>query len=63
MEQLVGQHFSIEDVDYAIVDVRNIQGDTMVYAEPAAQAAGPGRAAFRYADIEAHLRQDAADIA
>jgi hypothetical protein len=63
MEQLLGQRFSLEDVDYAIVDVRNIQGDTMVYAEPAVAAAGPGRAAFRYADIEAHLRQDQADIA
>ena len=63
MEHLVGQRFSIENTDYAIVDVRNIQGDTMIYAEPAVAAAGPGRAAFRYADIEAHLRQDSADIA
>ena len=63
MDQLVGQRFSLENVDYAIVDVRNIQGDTLVYAEPAAKAAGPGRAAFRYADIEAHLRLENADIA
>ena len=63
MDQLVGQRFSIENVDYDIVDVRNIQGDTLVYAEPAVHAAGPGRAAFRYADIEVHLRRDAAKIA
>ena len=63
MEKLVGQRFSIEDIDYAIVDVRNIQGDTLVYAEPAGAAAGPGRAAFRYADIEVHLREDNAHIA
>lgn len=63
MEQLLGQRFSLENVDYAIVDVRNIRGDTMVYAEPAVEGAGPGRAAFRYADIETHLRPDQADIA
>jgi len=63
MEKLLGQRFSLEDMDYAIVDVRNIQGDTMVYAEPAEQAAGPGRAAFRFADIEAHLHLEKADIA
>ena len=63
MEHLVGQRFSIEEIDYAIVDVRNIQGDTMIYAEPAAPAAGPGRAAFRYADIEPQLANNNAKIA
>ncbi len=63
MQQLLGQRFSLENIDYAIVDVRNIQGDTMVYAEPAVEAAGPGRAAFRYADIEAHLQREEPDIA
>lgn len=55
MENLVGRRFSLDETDYAIVDVRNIRGDTMVYAEPTKQAQGPGRAAFRYADIESQL--------
>ena len=63
MEKLVGQRFSLENIDYAIVDVRSIQGDMMVYAEPAGAAAGPGRAAFRYADIELHLSQNSAGAA
>ena len=63
VEDLVGKHFSIDDMDYAIVDVRNIQGDTLIYAEPTAQAAGPGRAAFRYVDIETHLAGDSTNAA
>lgn len=56
MQDLVGIQFSINEQDYAVVDVRNIRGDTMVYAEPVNAAAGPGRAAFRYADIESTLQ-------
>ena len=56
MEQLLGRRFSIDEVDYSIVDVRNIQGDTLVYAEPSRTAQGPGRAAFRFADIEHRLQ-------
>ncbi len=63
MENLVGRRFSIDDMDYAIVDVRNIHGDTMVYAEPTTKSAGPGRAAFRYVDIETRLDSDTARIA
>jgi len=63
MDQLVGQRFHLENTDYTIVDVRNIQGDTLVYAEPVSKAQGPGRAAFRYVDIEAHLNKTNADVA
>lgn len=55
MESLLGRRFSLQDVEYAIVDVRNMQGETMVYAEPASASHGPGRAAFRYADVEPQL--------
>lgn len=55
MENLIGKSFQLEETQYAIVDVRNIKGDTLVYAEPASGAAGPGRAAFRYVDIESLL--------
>ena len=52
MENLIGKNFRLEETQYAIVDVRNIKGDTLIYAEPADRAAGPGRAAFRYVDIK-----------
>ena len=52
MNELVGKTFSLEQGSYTIVDVRNIDGDMMVYAELPEGARGPGRAAFRYADIE-----------
>jgi len=63
MEILVGRRFNIEDTAYDIVDVRNIRGDTLIYAEPATGAAGPGRAAFRYADIEPYLHKPSSEIA
>ena len=55
MQNLVGRQFTINECDYAVVDVRNIRGDAMVYAEPLNTKAGPGRAAFRYVDIEPTL--------
>ncbi len=55
MNELVGKRFNLEPSDYTIVDVRNLDGEMMVYAEPPEPAKGPGRAAFRYSDIEAHL--------
>ncbi|XOV81935.1 MAG: hypothetical protein ACFHXK_13820 [bacterium] len=55
MQNLVGKQFRINECDYAVVDVRNIRGDAMVYAEPMNPQAGPGRAAFRYVDIETTL--------
>ena len=63
VENLVGRHFRIDETDYAIVDVRNIKGDTLIYAEPSAQSAGPGRAAFRYVDIESKLDAAAPEVA
>jgi hypothetical protein len=55
VQNLVGKQFRIDKRDYAVVDVRNIRGDAMVYAEPLNGQAGPARAAFRYADIETTL--------
>ena len=57
-EALLGQAFQLEGGQYTVVDVRNIDGDTMVYAERQGDdgaGKGPARAAFRYADIEARL--------
>jgi hypothetical protein len=55
VEDLVGKKFAIDDADYAIVDVRDVDGVVMVYAEPVSGARGPGRAAFRYTDIQSQL--------
>jgi hypothetical protein len=69
MKNLVGRCFSLADGHYRIVDVRQLGGDAMVYAEPvasggvasevqAARPAGravPNRAAFHFADIAAIL--------
>lgn len=55
MQNLVGKQFTINECDYAVVDVRNIRGDAMVYVQPMNAQAGSGRAAFRYVDIETIL--------
>jgi hypothetical protein len=70
MRNLIGQNFPLADRVYRIVDVRQVAGDAMIYAEPVEavaaagtgghgpQAAGPARAAraaFHYRDIAAHL--------
>lgn len=71
MRDLIGQSFPLADRVYRIVDVRQVAGDAMIYAEPAdaappspaaarsgTAAAGPARAAraaFHYRDIAAHL--------
>lgn len=71
MRDLIGQSFPLADRVYRIVDVRQVAGDAMIYAEPADPAppataasragmasAGPARAAraaFHYRDIAAHL--------
>lgn len=52
VEHLVGKHFKVAEVEYVIVDVRNIDGETLVYAEPGVASRGPRRAAFRYSDIQ-----------
>lgn len=55
MKELLGRRFNVKESDYTIVDVRNIDGEVMVYAERPKPSKGPGRAAFRYTDIEIHL--------
>jgi len=69
MRDLIGQSFPLADRVYRIVDVRQVAGDAMIYAEPAdpsptaaarggMASAGPARAAraaFHYRDIAAHL--------
>ena len=60
MEELVGKKFVIDNADYAIVDVRDVDGVVMVYAEPEDGSKGPGRAAFRYADIQSQLGAEVA---
>jgi hypothetical protein len=71
MRYLIGQSFPLADRVYRIVDVRQVAGDAMIYAEPVVEAtdvapartgqlppAGPARAAraaFHYRDIAAHL--------
>ncbi|MEM7078178.1 MAG: hypothetical protein AAF513_06060 [Pseudomonadota bacterium] len=54
MEHLLGTHFVLQDARYAIVDVRDIAGETMIYAEPEPHRSGDGgpkRAVFRYRDV------------
>lgn len=67
MRDLVGQCFNLADGRYRIVDVRQLGGDAMVYAEllePSGQQGGavgaagvarPGRTAFHFADIASML--------
>jgi hypothetical protein len=64
MRHLVGRSFAVADGRYRIVDVRQLGGDALVYAEavlPAGRtpnqrtAAAPARAAFHYQDIVALL--------
>ncbi len=57
MDQLLGKQFSLDDAHYTVVDVRNIDGETMVYVDMT-DAKGPARAAFRYVDIEGRLADD-----
>lgn len=61
MRHLIGKSFPLADRVYRIVDVRQVAGDAMIYAEPVGGAesravpARAARAAFHYRDIEAHL--------
>jgi hypothetical protein len=60
MQDLVGQCFSLAEVRYRIVDVRNIAGESMIYAEKLQevrehQPRSPLRAAFHYSDILEYL--------
>ena len=63
MKDLVGQCFSLAEGRYRIVDVRNIAGDSMVYAEKVQEVAEhqrhlPRRAAFHYDDIAEFIAVD-----
>ncbi len=75
VKELLGKQFFVADATYSVVDVRNVDGETFVYAEISAGEAGeapltvavgsvsgkgPGRAAFRYADIEHQLNNPVA---
>ena len=58
MNELLGKTFSVEQDNYTIVDVRKIDGEMMVYAELPGSAKGPGRAAFRFVDIEGKISEE-----
>jgi hypothetical protein len=63
MQDLVGQIFSLAEGRYRIVDVRNIAGESMIYAEmlherDEPQRRLPHRAAFHYGDIVDYLAAD-----
>ncbi len=50
-EELLGKSFKLSDLDYVIVDVVDIRGDKMVYAEARHPARGAKRAAFHLNDL------------
>jgi hypothetical protein len=63
MRDLVGQCFSLAEGRYRIVDVRNIAGESMIYAEKLQeveepQRSLPRRAAFHYHDIVEYIALD-----
>ncbi len=59
MRSLIGRTFALAESRYQIVDVQQLGGDALVYAEPVAQREressvkphSPVRAAFHYGDI------------
>ena len=53
MRELLGHGFSVAEEQFLIVDVKNVAGEVMVYAEAQAKLLGPRRASFRYEDIAA----------
>ena len=57
---LMGCEFSVGERQYAVVDVRRVNGETMVYADPLQSGLeggrqGPIRAAFRMHDLADRL--------
>jgi len=62
MRELLGQTFSVADGEYKVVDVRQLSGEVMVYAEElgtGSQAAHrPKKAAFHYGDIASRFESD-----
>ncbi len=63
MQDILGRTFSVGDGEYRVVDVRQLSGEVMVYAEETADREAdekkPRRAAFHYGDIAGRL--DAGD--
>lgn len=59
MQDILGRTFSVGDGEYRVVDVRQLSGEVMVYAEQTAEELAedrrPRRAAFHYGDIAARL--------
>lgn len=58
MQDILGRTFSVGDGEYRVVDVRQLSGELMVYAEQTAEEPAqrkPQRAAFHYGDIAARL--------
>jgi len=60
MQELLGQTFRVGEETYRIVDVRQLSGERMVYAESLAESEDgkprrPRRAAFHYGDIATRL--------
>jgi len=62
MQELLGRTFSVGDGEYRVVDVRQLSGEMMVYAEELGNTDSdqrkPKRAAFHYGDIAARLDTD-----
>jgi len=64
MQELVGETLSLADGRYRVVDVRQLSGEAMVYAEEigddASKSSGrrPRRAAFHYGDIAELLQAE-----
>jgi len=64
MDNLIGRRFLIDQTEYAVVDVRNMSGETLVYAEPSQpqantsqQSAEAARVAIRSVDFEPLLAE------
>jgi len=55
MQDLVGKSFTVGDGEYRVVDVRRMNGESMVYAEATKpntkSPRQPQRMAFHYGDI------------
>ena len=62
MQELLGRTFSVGNGEYRVVDVRQLSGELMVYAEQLAarvtEAGKPRRAAFHYGDIAERFEAD-----
>jgi hypothetical protein len=58
MQDILGRTFSVGTGEYRVVDVRQLSGEMMVYAEPLGQrddSHKPKRAAFHYNDIAGRI--------